>query len=169
VRSSYALRRCTVAKAFPHNNSIMLIISRHFKSAVLIVILIKMNLIAAMTISNAGSELKNSTTHSDNHKSDNSVVVKNSEARETRWSYFYIGQWVWHFPLWFTLYFVFYLVFCTIRSIYNHTVSTSYNESLHVTFDLWFIHILFIFIIVNSHADQSGRLWATEKEYRLGH
>lgn len=48
------------------------------------------------------------------------LMSKSSEARETKWSYFYMGQWTWHFPLWFLLYFVFYLVFCTIRSIYKH-------------------------------------------------
>lgn len=59
--------------------------------------------------------------------SDKSVMPRKTEARDTRWSYFYVGSWVWHFPLWFLIYFVWYLIFCTVRSIYNHTVSRLHN------------------------------------------
>lgn len=55
--------------------------------------------------------------------SETSIESRKSEARDTRWSYYYMGRWVWHLPLWFLLYFVWYIVFCTVRSIYNHTVS----------------------------------------------
>lgn len=54
---------------------------------------------------------------------ETAVVARNSEARETRWNYYYIAQSFWHFPLWFLIYFVGYLVFNTVRSIYNHPVS----------------------------------------------
>lgn len=54
---------------------------------------------------------------------DTSVILRNSEARETRWSYFPVASTLWHFPLFFLIYFVWYLVFCTVRSIYNHQVS----------------------------------------------
>lgn len=55
--------------------------------------------------------------------SDTSVISRNSEARDTRWSYFPVASTLWHFPLFFLIYFVWYLVFCTVRSIYNHQVS----------------------------------------------
>ena len=57
--------------------------------------------------------------------SDTSIVSRKSDARETRWSYYYMGRWTWHLPLYFLIYFVWYIVFCTVRSIYNHTVSYS--------------------------------------------
>jgi len=63
--------------------------------------------------------------------SDTSVISRNSEARETRWNYYYVASTLWHFPLWFLIYFVWYLVFCTVRSIYNHQVSPfSYPQAI---------------------------------------
>lgn len=29
-----------------------------------------------------------------------SLRSNEGDGRETRWSYFYMGQWTWHFPLW---------------------------------------------------------------------
>ena len=66
------------------------------------------------------SEISNKTIN------DTSVIPRNSEARETRWNYFYVASTFWHFPLYFLIYFVWYLVFCTVRSIYNHQVCHSF-------------------------------------------
>ncbi|KAG5677582.1 hypothetical protein PVAND_007331 [Polypedilum vanderplanki] len=66
------------------------------------------------------NELKNSSNM--HHNKINAVIPRNSEARETKWSYYYMTLWTYNAPLWFLLYFVFYLAFCTIRSIYNHHV-----------------------------------------------
>lgn len=43
--------------------------------------------------------------------------------REATYSYFYVGRWLWHIPLWFTLYFTFYVLANVFRSIYGHEVS----------------------------------------------
>jgi hypothetical protein len=51
------------------------------------------------------------------------IVATQQEAREDKYSYFYVGRWTWHIPLWFTLWFSFYVFFNVIRSIYGHTVS----------------------------------------------
>ena len=71
---------------------------------------------------NRGDLLKLSE-HSNKTINDTSVSPRNSEAREDRWTYYYVAQSFWHFPLYFLVYFVWYLVFCTVRSIYNHQVS----------------------------------------------
>jgi hypothetical protein len=78
------------------------------------------------------SSLKNNSTRDilnlkDRHGHE-LIARKQADARETRWSYFYIGRWAWHLPLWFLVWFVFYLVFCTFRSIYSHAVR---NEFIH--------------------------------------
>jgi hypothetical protein len=51
------------------------------------------------------------------------VVATQQDARESKYSYFYVGRWTWHIPLWFTLWFSFYVFFNVIRSIYGHTVN----------------------------------------------
>lgn len=43
----------------------------------------------------------------------------------TVYSYFYVGRWAWHIPLWFTLWFVFYISFNVVRAIQGHSVRTS--------------------------------------------
>lgn len=43
----------------------------------------------------------------------------------TVYSYFYVGRWTWHIPLWFTLWFTFYVAFNVVRSIYGHSVRSS--------------------------------------------
>lgn len=48
--------------------------------------------------------------------------VKKADARGT-YSYFYVGRWAWHIPLWFTLWFTFYIAFNVVRAIYGHSVS----------------------------------------------
>lgn len=36
-----------------------------------------------------------------NKLSDETSLRRNEgDSRETKWSYFYQGQWTWHFPLW---------------------------------------------------------------------
>lgn len=50
-------------------------------------------------------------------------ITAKQDSRETKYSYFYLGRWTWHIPLWFTLWFSFYVFFNVIRSIYGHTVS----------------------------------------------
>ena len=55
----------------------------------------------------------------------NSLALnKNSDdsRASTVYSYFYIGRWAWHIPLWFTLWFVFYIAFNVVRAIYGHSV-----------------------------------------------
>lgn len=47
------------------------------------------------------------------------------QADSTKFSYFYVGRWTWHIPLWFTLWFSFYVFWNVIRSIYGHTVRSS--------------------------------------------
>lgn len=44
-------------------------------------------------------------------------------ARDTTYSYFYVGRWTWHIPLWFTLWFSFYVTFNVFRAILGHQVS----------------------------------------------
>lgn len=51
------------------------------------------------------------------------VTPTKQDARDSKYSYFYVGRWTWHIPLWFTLWFSFYVFFNVIRSIYGHTVS----------------------------------------------
>lgn len=48
------------------------------------------------------------------------IEVRNTNARA--YSYFYVGSWVWHIPLWFTLWFSFYVAFNVVRAIYGHKV-----------------------------------------------
>lgn len=105
--------------------------------SLILLIIIKTHYVNSKSISTTTTELvpftnefRNSSIINGNHKNDSddnndsaSVIPRKSEARETRWSYYYMGQWIWHFPLWFLLYFVWYIVFSTVRSIYNHTVS----------------------------------------------
>lgn len=51
------------------------------------------------------------------------IAEKHSDARDsTVYSYFYVGRWVWHIPLWFTLWFTFYVLFNVFRAIYGHHV-----------------------------------------------
>lgn len=67
-----------------------------------------------------------SSVPSENSEKDESltgVVATQQGARDTKYSYFYIGRWTWHIPLWFTLWFSFYVFFNVIRSIYGHAVS----------------------------------------------
>lgn len=50
------------------------------------------------------------------------LEARNQETRETKYSYFYLGRWTWHIPLWFTLWFSFYVFWNVIRAILGHTV-----------------------------------------------
>ncbi|KAG5666265.1 hypothetical protein PVAND_014299 [Polypedilum vanderplanki] len=75
------------------------------------------------------------------------VMTKNSEARETKWSYYYMGLWTWHLPLWFLLYFVFYLVFCTIRSIYKHKFLDADEYGRSVVMDDNYMNNLTYFVL----------------------
>lgn len=51
--------------------------------------------------------------------------TKSEKSRgSTVYSYFYVGRWTWHIPLWFTLWFTFYIAFNVVRSIYSHSVRT---------------------------------------------
>ncbi|CAG9812183.1 unnamed protein product [Chironomus riparius] len=75
-------------------------------------------------ITSTNNEIKSDLNEVSNEiVSDTSIVSRKLDARDTRWSYYYMGRWVWHLPLWFLLYFVWYIVFCTVRSIYNHTIN----------------------------------------------
>lgn len=51
-----------------------------------------------------------------------SVDVEKADARG-KYSYFYVGRWTWHIPLYFTLWFTFYVSFNVLRAIYGHKVS----------------------------------------------
>lgn len=48
--------------------------------------------------------------------------LRKADARAT-YSYFYVGRWTWHIPLYFTLWFTFYIAFNVVRAIYGHHVS----------------------------------------------
>lgn len=50
------------------------------------------------------------------------LEARNQETRDTKYSYFYMGRWTWHIPLWFTLWFSFYVFWNVIRAILGHTV-----------------------------------------------
>lgn len=50
------------------------------------------------------------------------IDVKKADARAT-FSYFYVGRWTWHIPLWFTLWFTLYVAFNVFRAINGHHVS----------------------------------------------
>lgn len=58
------------------------------------------------------SELSSSALESNPDDSRSSTV----------YSYFYIGRWAWHIPLWFLLWFVFYVAFNVVRAIQGHSV-----------------------------------------------
>lgn len=82
---------------------------------------------------------------SSNIEQDTSVAKidgRQQQPRESKWSYFYVGSWAWHIPLWFTLCrkglnflsldiklqnfisgFTFYVFGNVIRSIQGHSVS----------------------------------------------
>lgn len=82
--------------------------------------------VASELLNNKQIEDSSRLIENKNSTADKSVIPRNSEARDTRWSYFYVAATEWHWPLWFLIYFVWYLVFCTVRSIYNHQVSIDF-------------------------------------------
>lgn len=68
-------------------------------------------------ISDRGLELKQEES-----SISTELEARNQETRETKYSYFYLGRWTWHIPLWFTLWFSFYVFWNVIRAILGHTV-----------------------------------------------
>lgn len=50
------------------------------------------------------------------------LEAREQDTRGTKYSYFYVGRWTWHIPLWFTLWFSFYVFWNVIRAILGHKV-----------------------------------------------
>lgn len=124
----------------------MVKISSQFSNLVLVLIAIQVTQNHARRIT---SEVKyvNSNVTTARHQKVNDVMVRNTDigsssldksqalsrdldARQTdtstdKYSYFFVGSWIWHIPLWFTLWFSFYVAFNVVRAINGHTVINS--------------------------------------------
>jgi hypothetical protein len=113
-------------------------LSLHISNLLLVLIAIKFTYSEAGKIQNLSLNVSQNVNFDEKNLAESSVVVEKVEkvsssetqvvasqqgARDTKYSYFYIGRWTWHIPLWFTLWFSFYVFFNVIRSIYGHTVS----------------------------------------------
>lgn len=69
------------------------------------------------------SEVNANVQNDDSPALTTAVVATQQDARENKYSYYYLGRWTWHIPLWFTLWFSFYVLFNVVRSIQGHAVS----------------------------------------------
>lgn len=87
----------------------------------------------------------------------NELGLKRVQSREATYSYFYVGRWLWHIPLWFLLYFTLYVLGNVFRSIYGHTVSIS---------DLWtFIVTLELFAFAPTRPDLISHFTQIHTDY----
>jgi hypothetical protein len=69
---------------------------------ILVLILIVFNLVNSFKLSENGVNQNVIEGEKIKEKLDEKTSLRSdkSDARDTRWSYFYMGQWTWHFPLW---------------------------------------------------------------------
>lgn len=71
---------------------------------ILFLILIVLNLCSVNAFKLSENGVSKNVIEGENvkEKLDEKTSLRSNEAdaRDTRWSYFYMGQWTWHFPLW---------------------------------------------------------------------
>ena len=107
-------------------------VSSHFIFLLIILIVVARNEAGKITNSSAVTEIKqrNEDFNVEVQQDEPEVVEtaldvnnQDTKARDTKYSYFYIGRWTWHIPLWFLLWFTAYIFGNVVRSIYGHAVS----------------------------------------------
>lgn len=90
-----------------------------------------------------------------NRNDDAGESTKALNARDSsKYSYFYVGRWTWHIPLWFTLWFSFYVTFNVFRAILGHKVG-ELSKVLIKSFNL-FLHLRSIPMIMLDEREISA-------------
>lgn len=72
----------------------------HKNILVLLLIVCSFCLINSFKITEKKHNLIENEKNKENFSEKTSLRSDESDARETRWSYYYMGRWTWHFPLW---------------------------------------------------------------------